>query len=178
MFIDHLHHLHHLHLHHLQPLHHLHHLHHFHPLHHLHHFHPLHHLLHLHHLHLFSLRLCLCLCLCVCLCLCLSLSLFLFLSPSLFLHLWNLFFFKIMSPLSGQPSSSFLNLRGFFLGCVCHHLGFFGAILGHVGTTFVGCEVPCWASVGCVVFLLFCLLSFTSFSHRFLLRNLPIPFRI
>ena len=55
--------------------------------------------------------------------------------------------------------------------CICHHLGFFGAILGHVGTTFMGCEVPCWASVGCVVFLLFCLLSFNSFSHRFLLRN-------
>ena len=66
----------------------------------------------------------------------------------------------------------------FFLGCICHHLGFFGAILGHVGTTFVGCEVPCWASVGCVVFLLFCLLFFNSLSHRFLLRNLSIPFRI
>ena len=31
--------------------------------------------------------------------------------------------------------------RVFFLGRICHHLGFFGAILGHVGTTFVGCEV-------------------------------------
>ena len=72
----------------------------------------------------------------------------------------------------------FLEIYAFFLGCICHHLRFFKAILGHVGTTFVGCEVPCWASVGCVVFLLFRLLSFNSFSHHFLLRNLPIPFRI
>ena len=41
------------------------------------------------------------------------------------------------------------NLRVFFLGgafvIILNHLGFFRAILGHVGTTFVGCEAPCWA---------------------------------
>ena len=50
------------------------------------------------------------------------------------------------------------------------------AILGHVGTTFVGCEVPCWLVVLSFCCSVFCLS--TVFDTAFWLRNLPIPFRI
>ena len=66
-----------------------------------------------------------------------------------------------MSKVSKNPRFFLEIYAGFFWGACVIILCFLK--LSWVGTTFVGCEVPCWASVGCVVFLLFCLLSFNQF---------------